>query len=61
MSRAERHIRITGERRDVIDTDRLAALLLRAALRRSDTDGDAECDVAAPDSDTGDDKGEPAA
>lgn len=61
MSRAERHIRITGKRREAIDTDRLAALLLRAALRRRDTDGDAESDVAAPDSDTDDVRGGPAA
>lgn len=60
MSRASRRIRVTGERRDVIDTDRLAALLLRAALRR-ETDGDAEGDTVAPDSDTGDARGESAA
>ncbi|MQM25246.1 hypothetical protein [Glycomyces albidus] len=62
MSRASRHIRVTGKRRDVIDTDRLAALLLRVALRRiADNDTDqATAGPAAPDSHADDVEGEAA-
>ncbi|WP_335986136.1 hypothetical protein [Glycomyces sp. MUSA5-2] len=58
MSRVDRRIRVTGARRKVIDTDQLAALLLRAARRvakerdQADTAG-----AAAPDSDSGDGEG----
>lgn len=36
VSRVPKRIRVTGARREVIDTDRLAALLLRAATRAQD-------------------------
>jgi hypothetical protein len=39
VSRVSKRIRVTGARRDVIDTDRLAALLLRAARRAQDAAG----------------------
>ncbi|MEU6245997.1 hypothetical protein [Glycomyces sp. NPDC047010] len=53
---------MTGKRRDVIDTDRLAALLLRVALQRA-ADDDAEPTAsgpAAPDSHADDAEGEAA-
>lgn len=57
VSRVPKRIRVTGERRAVIDTDRLAALLLRAARRAQDAAdtpaadaGDTDQD-AAPDDD----------
>jgi hypothetical protein len=36
VSRVSKRIRVTGKRRATIDTDRLAALLLRAARRAQD-------------------------
>lgn len=63
MTQRGRRIRLTGARRDVIDTDRLAALLLRAALRRAqDDDGTVTDDAVlagttAPDDDTAEAEG----
>jgi hypothetical protein len=61
MSGISRHIRVTGKRRDIIDTDRLAALLLRVALQRAaddDADTDPAAGPAAPDSHADDAEGE---
>ncbi|MEU5871430.1 hypothetical protein AB0A73_07670 [Glycomyces sp. NPDC047369] len=58
MSRVDRRIRVTGARREVIDTDQLAALLLRAARRVAKERDQADAPgAAAPDSDSGDGEG----
>ncbi|GAA1663092.1 hypothetical protein GCM10009830_05560 [Glycomyces endophyticus] len=58
MSRVDRRIRVTGARREVIDTDQLAALLLRVARRVARERDQADAGgAAAPDSDSGDGEG----
>jgi hypothetical protein len=49
VSRVPKRIRVTGKRRATIDTDRLAALLLRAARRAQDAADTATADAGHPD------------
>jgi len=49
VSRVPKRIRVTGARREVIDTDRLAALLLRAARRVQNVADVSTADAGRPD------------
>jgi hypothetical protein len=51
VSRVPKRILVTGARRETIDTDRLAALLLRAARRAQDADDTPAADAGHPDQD----------
>ena len=51
MSRVPKRIRVTGTRRETIDTDRLAALLLRAAKRAQNAADTPAVDAGCPDQD----------
>lgn len=51
VSRVPKRIRVTGTRRETIDTDRLAALLLRAAKRAQDAADAPTADSGFPDQD----------
>lgn len=51
VSRAPKRIRVTGTRRETIDTDRLAALLLRAAKRTQNAADTPAADAGCPDQD----------
>lgn len=51
VSRVPKRIRVAGARRETIDTDRLAALLLRAAKRAQDAADTQTADSGHPDQD----------
>jgi hypothetical protein len=59
VSRVPKRIRVTGARREVIDTDRLAALLLRVARRAQNAADTQAADCSHSDQDAalhGDDR-----